>query len=452
MSDLNHESNEEKWTGAHKYDFIKKYAFLLFWLVLAVVVAVYIIFNGGSIIAAISGFFSALQPIIFGIIFAYLLNPSVKFYEKHIFAPLTAKMKNQDRAKGLNRGLAITLSVLIFLAIIVVLLNMIIPELYNSILYLITYVPGQLTKVTDWFHNYLSSGDNLSQLIQMGIDNFSTHFQTWLQTELLSTVNTTVSSVTVGVIEVVKTFFNLFIGIIVSIYVLASKESFIGQVKKTFFSLLKTEKANLILKTMRKSNEIFIGFVCGKIMESAIIGVLCFIGSSILQMPYAMLVSVIVGVTFLVPFFGPYLGAIPSILLIALADPFKGITFAIFIIVLQQVQCNLISPKILGDSTGLSPFWVVFSILAGGALFGFIGLLMGVPTFAVIYYIIGQVINHRLRKKDLPTTSESYVDIEFIDTETGDFDYYTDEEKAANSVFNKMFKKNKKSEKKDDKS
>ena len=441
MDEQNNERNEDKWSDRRTYVFFKRYAFLLFWLVLAIVAAAYFIFNGSKILTDVGNVLGMLQPIIFGLVIAYLLNPSVKFYEKHIFTPLTADMKNRDKAKGLNRGLSITLSIIVFIALIVILLNMIIPELYNSIVSLVTYVPGQLTKVTDWFHEYLSSGDNLSQYLQLAIDNFSDNFQKWLQTELMSTVNTTVSSVTVGVIEVVKTFFNFFVGIIISIYVLASKESFTGQAKKMFYSLFKPEKANLALKTLRKSNDIFIGFLTGKIIESAILGVLCFIGCTILQMPYTMLVSVIVGVTFLIPFFGPYLGAIPSMLFIFLADPVKGLTFTIFIICLQQIQCNLISPKILGDSTGLSPFWVVFSILLGGGLFGFVGLLIGVPAFAVIYYIIGQIVNHRLRKKSLPTQSEKYVDLLSIDKDTGEASYYNENDNLKKGLLSGLFKK-----------
>ena len=164
-----------------------------------------------------------------------------------------------------------------------------------------------------------------------------------------------------------------------------------------------------------KSNEIFGGFIIGKIIDSAIIGVLCFIGLSILNIPYTLLVSVIVGVTNVIPFFGPYIGAIPSALLIFLADPVKGVYFVIFIILLQQFDGNILGPKILGNSTGLSAFWVVFSILLGGGLFGFVGMIMGVPTFAVVYYIITMLINHLLEKKKLPLQTSEYGEKSYVD-------------------------------------
>lgn len=173
----------------------------------------------------------------------------------------------------------------------------------------------------------------------------------------------------------------------------------------------------MILHLTLKSNEIFGGFIIGKLIDSAIIGVLCFIGLSILNMPYALLVSVIVGVTNVIPFFGPYIGAIPSAVLIMLADPRKGLYFILFILVLQQIDGNIIGPKILGDSTGLSAFWVVFSILLGGGLFGFVGMILGVPTFAVIYYVINMLINHRLEVKKLPTETECYDKLSYVDSD-----------------------------------
>lgn len=164
----------------------------------------------------------------------------------------------------------------------------------------------------------------------------------------------------------------------------------------------------MLLHLTKKSNEIFGGFIIGKIIDSAIIGVLCFIGLSLIKMPYTLLVSVIVGVTNVIPFFGPYIGAIPSAFLILLSDPKKGLYFIIFILVLQQIDGNVIGPKILGNSTGLSPFWVVFSILIGGGMFGFVGMIMGVPTFAVIYYIISMITSQRLERKNLPLTTVHY--------------------------------------------
>ncbi len=173
----------------------------------------------------------------------------------------------------------------------------------------------------------------------------------------------------------------------------------------------------MILHLTTKSNEIFGGFIIGKIIDSAIIGVLCFFGLSILDMPYVMLVSVIVGVTNVIPFFGPYIGAVPSAILILLSDPMKGLYFIIFILVLQQFDGNILGPKILGNSTGLSAFWVIVAILLGGGLFGFVGMVMGVPTFAVLYYIAEMILDNRLKRKSLPIDTGYYSKMSYVDSE-----------------------------------
>lgn len=420
-------------------ELIKKYLFIFFWVVIAIVVAVYIIFNGNSLVQKIYGFLSILEPIVFGLIFAYLLNPSVKFFERMLFDPLTINMKNRKKADGLSRGLSIALSVLVFLLFITILLNMVIPELYNTVLNLVNIVPKQTANLTSWINDFLLTDDSISQYIKSVINQFNDFLPKWIQTDLL----TTISSLTVGVIGALQTVLNIFIGLAVSIYVLISKERFTGQAKKIIYSVLNPQKANTFLRTARKSNEIFINFFCGKLVEAIIMGVLCFIGCWILQLPYAMLVGVIIGVTNIIPFFGPYIGGIPSIFLMLLDDPIKGLVFTIFLFCLVQLDGNLIGPKVLGDSTGLSAFWIIFSILIGGGLFGFPGLLFGVPTFAVIYYIVGQIVRDRLHKKNLPVPYDDYVELKSIDVKTGKMEYFTKEDEAKNTGFFSSIIKNK---------
>ena len=180
---------------------------------------------------------------------------------------------------------------------------------------------------------------------------------------------------------------------------------------------------------MRKSNEIFGGFIIGKIIDSAIIGVLCYIGCLILNIPSSLLVAVIVGVTNVIPFFGPFIGAIPSILIVLIQSPIHGIYLAIFILILQQVDGNIIGPKILGDTTGLSSFWVLFAILVAGGLFGFFGMLLGVPVFAVIYYIFQEIIKYRMEKRKLSSDTDDYVKLLYIDSQTKEMIY--EEEKSV---------------------
>ena len=321
------------------------------------------------------------------------------------------------KKKQISRGVGIFVSVILMLALITTLLNMMIPELYGSIRDMIFNVPSQMNRFIHEFSKMHSSDSTVGKMLESIVEEASDFVQNWMKTDLMEKVNLWMTQLTVGMIHMVREVFNFIIGIIVSIYVLFSKEKFQKQTKKLIYAVFRPGQANMILQIGGKSNEIFGGFIIGKIIDSLIIGVICFIGLSILNMPYTMLVSVIVGVTNVIPFFGPYIGAIPSAILILLADPLKGLYFIIFVIALQQFDGNVLGPKILGNSTGLSSFWVVFSILIAGGLFGIPGMLFGVPTFAVIYYIVNMLVNSILKKKELPTDTECYGKNGYVDSE-----------------------------------
>lgn len=363
-----------------------------------------------------------LKPVIYGFAFAYLLNPMVKTVEKWVRPFIEERIGKERTRQKISRGIGVAVALFLAIVLIIGLCNMVIPELYKSIRDLIVELPGQLN---DWLYklNQVELDNSTTGLLVKNIvEEGTAMFQKWLRTDLLKQTNAIMSSLTVGVVSIVSELLNAVIGIIISIYVLFSKEVFAGQCKKIIYAVFSPDRANLTLHLTKKSNEIFGGFIIGKIIDSLIIGVLCFLCLTVLNMPYTLLVSVIVGVTNVVPFFGPYIGAVPSAILIMLADPIKGVYFILFILVLQQVDGNIIGPKILGDSTGLSAFWVVFAILLGGGLFGFIGMIMGVPTFAVIYYIFQMLINQKLEKKKLPTHSENYDQMSYVD-EGGRFVY-----------------------------
>lgn len=360
--------------------------------------------------------FHILKPIIYGLAIAYLLNPIVGFVEEHLKPVLKKKMANHRQIHALARGTGIFVAVTVLFMVIIALFNMMIPELYGSVRDMILTVPSQMNQLVDRIMEMNSKDTTLNQLLNNILKEATEFIQNWMRSDLLTQINVVMSNLTVGVISVVSELVNLLIGIIISIYVLFSKEKFASQCKKAVYAIFKPSHANMILHLTIKSNEIFGGFIIGKIIDSLIIGVLCFIGLSLLKMPYTLLVSVIVGVTNVVPFFGPYIGAIPSAILIILTDPKMGIYFIIFVLVLQQLDGNVIGPKILGDSTGLSAFWVVFAILLGGGMFGFAGMILGVPTFAVIYYIVNMLINHRLEKRKLPVETAAYGEKSYVDS------------------------------------
>ncbi|MCI8299462.1 MAG: AI-2E family transporter [Lachnospiraceae bacterium] len=376
-------------------------------------------------------FLVILQPITIGLVLAYLVNPVVNFEEHFLLPFLRQRMKEQEKARKAARGLSVAGALLFVSLVIGVLLQMVIPELYKSINGMIGTMPRQVNSFMDWISDYVDNDSEVSGYLEIGLTKGTEFFEHWARTEFLPQTKNIVAGLTTGVIGVVRILFNVVIGIIISIYVLMSKEIFIGQSKKVVYALFSGEKANAVIHTVHKSNEIFGGFISGKILDSLIIGILCFICLYFMKMPYSVLVSVIVGVTNVIPFFGPYLGAVPSTILIMLANPVQGLYFVIFILVLQQVDGNIIGPKILGDSTGLSSFWVVFAILVGGGIFGIPGMIIGVPLFAVIFYILRRALNYTMRKKQLPLDSENYIHAERLDLEHNELVNYQEEEVKA---------------------
>lgn len=370
-----------------------------------------------------------LQPVIMGFIVAYLLNPVMMFLERHIYDFLKTKAKTERKAKRWARSLG-TLGALAFLLLVIfLLLYMMIPELVRSIQNMMVDLPREFDQFIKWAENIAANDSQLAEKFSViGIDfkNMGDYAESLLQKQILPQVKTYVSylaSITTGVISAVKMIFNFAVGLIIAIYLLMGKETFIGQGKKIVYAALPARFGNIFIHVMRVSHQMFGGFVSGKILDSAIIGVICYVGLVILRVPYSLLVAVIVGVTNVIPFFGPFIGAVPSFILIALEDPVKGLYFLIFVLVLQQVDGNIIGPKILGDSTGLSAFWVVFAILVGGGLFGFMGMLLGVPTFAVIYYLIREAVAYLLRRQGLPEETRDYIRMQDVNAKTGKLRY-----------------------------
>lgn len=358
-----------------------------------------------------------LKPVLYGCVIAYLLNPIVKKVDQYLAPVLVKRMEKEDKARGLSRGIGIFTSLILLFVLVSALLNLLIPELYVSIRNLIFTLPRQIREALNMLNDIQIDDSTTGTLIKTALEEGTDMFMNWLRTDLLDRVNEIMSNLTVGVFNFLSEVVNILIGLIVSVYILFSKETFVKQSKKMVYAVFNAEHANILLHLTTKSNEIFGGFIIGKIIDSAIIGVLCFFGLSILNMPYVMLVSVIVGVTNVIPFFGPYIGAVPSAILILLDDPMKGLYFMIFVLLLQQFDGNILGPKILGNSTGLSAFWVIVAILLGGGLFGFAGMVMGVPTFAVIYYIVQMILNNRLERKKLPKGSEYYDTLSYVDNE-----------------------------------
>lgn len=364
-----------------------------------------------------------LQPIIIGLVLAYLLNPIMRFQERFYIKFLEARMKNHAKAKKTARGVAIIGSLAFLVGIFVLLIAAIVPAVIASIQSMAATLPDEVNNLIVWVNEFTKGDTEAAEVARQAIERASTAIQNFLEDDILTKVRAYLSSITSGVIYGVKFLINVLVGIIISVYVMASKETFAGQAKKIIYALFKPVRANVIVETVRKSNDIFGGFISGKLLDSAIIGVLTYIVLAIMKMPDIVLVSVIIGVTNVIPFFGPFIGAIPSFIIIVLQDPVQGLYFLIFVVILQQVDGNIIGPKILGDSTGLSSFWVVFAILVFGGLWGFTGMLLGVPIMAVIYYIIEKSVGYFLRKRGLAEDTEKYVYLTGVDRDTNELVY-----------------------------
>ena len=345
---------------------------------------------------AISTLTGILMPFIYGAVIAYLLKPVCNTIEAFLRRFIPEKMKN------LINALSVTFTILFGLLLIYALCMMIIPQLITSVTTLYYTAQANITKFMYWANHleFIEKNEQIMELLNSAYAALNTNLDTWIKNTLLPSMQNIVSGAAIGVLNVVTVAKNLIIGIIVAVYILASRKRFVQQGKMVLYSVVKPRWASLITEEVKYADRMFGGFINGKILDSAIIGLLCYIGCLIFKFPSALLVSVIIGVTNVIPFFGPFIGAIPATLLILIQNPIKALWFVLFVLVLQQLDGNIIGPKILGNTTGLSSFWVLFAILLFGGLWGFAGMIVGVPLFAVIYDVIKKLVIHGLRRNE----------------------------------------------------
>ena len=355
---------------------------------------------------AISTLTGILMPFIYGAVIAYLLKPVCNTIEAFLRRFIPEKMK------GLINALSVTFTILFGLLLIYALCMMIIPQLITSVTTLYYTAQANITKFMYWANHleFIEKNEQIMELLNSAYAALNTNLDTWIKNTLLPSMQNILSGAALGVLNVVVVLKNLIIGIIVAVYMLASRKRFVQQGKMVLYSVVKPRWASLITEEVKYADRMFGGFINGKILDSAIIGLLCYIGCLIFKFPSALLVSVIIGVTNVIPFFGPFIGAIPATLLILIQNPIKALWFVLFVLVLQQVDGNIIGPKILGNTTGLSSFWVLFAILLFGGLWGFAGMIVGVPLFAVIYDVIKKLVIHGLQRNQELTLLNSYHD------------------------------------------
>ncbi|MCM1133647.1 MAG: AI-2E family transporter [Ruminococcus flavefaciens] len=384
-----------------KYNTISLYTILTFTVCILVYAVIFNFTIVGDIIRTVC---SVTAPIIWGLIIAYLLNPIMMWTERQL-GKIDKKKKIRPK---LSRVISVIITMVIFLAMLSALCAIIIPQVTDSIQGIINNIGTYVNNFEKWISEILAKYPEILSKIYSQIENFETTIMDTVN-RIAPEISDIMKKVTDSALSFIIAIKDFIIGIIVAIYFLMDKEHFQAQLKKIICALLPQRASSGFLRVCTQVNTSISGFVSGKIVDSIIIGCLCFICMTIMKLDFAVLISVLVGITNIIPFFGPFIGAIPSALLLLVSSPKQVIPFLILILVIQQLDGNIIGPKILGQSIGISAFWVLFSILVGGGLFGFAGMILGVPIFAVIYSLIDEYVTYRLENKNLPTATLDYV-------------------------------------------
>ena len=359
------------------------------------ILCAFVLFKMPVIISVLKGITEILKPFLYGVVFAYLLAPLCNKIEEKLFQIFP---KAKTKARRFICFIAIVISLCVAIAVIWLIIMMIIPQVWDSVMKIIQMVPQKLIVVNNWIEHMLENQPELQAYFEEFSSQAESNIDSLLNVDTIQKVQSIINSLSVqlfGVLGVVK---NIFLGLLISAYLLGSRKLFGAQAGLILHGVFSDKWAKIIEEEIRYTDKMFNGFLGGKIIDSAIIGLLCFAGTSIMGFEAPAFISVIIGITNIIPFFGPFIGAIPCGLLLLLENPMHCLYFIIFIFVLQQLDGNVIGPKILGNTTGVSSFWVLFAILLFGGMWGVVGMVIGVPLFAVIYDIIRKLVYRGLRK------------------------------------------------------
>ena len=368
-----------------------------------------------------------LRPIFYGMVLTFLLLPVQRRILAFLTQCLTGVGKEGERKRRALRCLSIFLSLAFAFLLVYILLAMVLPQLYWSVVGLFNALPVYFQSVQLWITEYLADNPEVQQFVLsyyrtawealnqwVGFDllpnlESASGILDWIRAAILPQLTGVVSGVSTVLVTLFALFKDIIVAVIVSVYLLARKDIFAAQTKKLVYSLFPTRGADLLVEEGRRAYRILSGFINGTLLDSLIVGVVCLVCFSLLKFPYPMLLAVIIGTTNVIPFFGPFIGAIPCGLLILLSSPVQCFYFVIFIFVLQQLDGNILHPKILGSSIGLASFWVLFAVLLFGGLFGFVGMVLGVPLFAMFYNIVCRLVDQGLKKRGLPLSRQAYM-------------------------------------------
>lgn len=371
-----------------------------------------------NIIKIIGKILYIFRPLLYGIIIAFILTQSFNFFNRKFTKLLSKRSKDTIKVKKESKIISISISILILLLILFWIFYLLIPKLLISVVGIVEMLPDSIVKVESWLENILKGNPAIENIILTMINDSSKSILSYLSEGILPKMENIVTTVTVGLNGMYEFLRDFTIGIVFSVYLLINKNKYVSEMKKFIYTFLGIKKGNSLLQGARYSYKIFNGFIKGKLLTSVALGIVCYIAMILFKMPYAALISLIVAITNIIPFFGPIIGWVPGVILLLLINPIQALYFTIIIIVLQQIEGNILSPKIVGDSIGLSGFWVLFSIMIFGGIFGLVGMIIGVPIFAIFYHFASYQLKKYLTKKDLPSETADYEDLKYIDETT----------------------------------
>ena len=387
----------------------------LYWGITAfcVIAACVIVFLGlshwRSILSVLKFILSIMMPFVYGLVLAYLLNKPMVFFEKKVFRFIGRK--NPERVHKLRRATSVFVTMTLFTVLLGGSLSLLMPQLYRSLERLVNALPEYFTIAIEWVGKFLEGNPQLEGVVLGVVGSVEENLIEWLKTTALAQLSTLLAGFSTGVIGLLREIINFTIGYVIAIYAMYHKEQFINQTKKLIYAAFKPRRASSVLGGLKFVDATCGSFIASKLLDSLIVGVVCWIAMTIAQIPYALLISIIVAVTNIIPFLGPFIGAVPSALLIFMESPMKCLIFIIIVLVIQQLDGNVLYPRLQGSALKLSGFWILFAIIFFGGLFGFWGMMLGVPVFYTIYHGVSIYIQSRLKKRGMPVETAAYASV-----------------------------------------
>ena len=380
-----------------------------------------VFFHGSDIVRSLRYLMRSMMSLVCGVAIAYILSPVLSFIERKIMIPvfsragIDVKSPSSGKNKRRVRMVSVALTILFFLIILYGLIRSVLPQVFFSIQSIINNLPVYFRNVSRFFNRLLEENPDMRATVNEILKSLRQNTETFVSQNITPRLTSLIQQISKRAVTLAGGIVNFLIGIIVAVYILNARERLAAQGKKLAYAFLPQKAANEVIGEFRFIHQTFTSFLVGKIIDSAIVAVLCFIGAKLLKTPFPMLVTLIIGVTNMIPFFGPYIGEVITGLIVFMVNPLSALYFLIFVILLQQLDGNIIGPRILGQSTGLSSIGVIFSILFFGAILGPVGWFIGVPLFAVIHALIRRFSGYLLRERGLPSDIGVYENTAYID-------------------------------------